>query len=620
MSSEAMAHAARSSEEGRETGGWRRLVPAGEDLLVLLSLGAMTVLPLAEIVLRRTLHVGIKGSTSIVQHLCLIVGMLGGVIAAREGRLLSLSTLGSLLKGRLKSAALVFSGSLAAAIGAMLCVASAQFVLAERPAGKILVYGVPVWTVQSVLPAGFALITAYLLWNTSKSWKGRLATAAAAGAVVLACAWTSISPSRLVAPALVALLVATIVGVPVFVTLGGIALVLFWGLGQPIASIPVDHYSLVTDPSLPTIPLFTLAGYFLAEGGAPRRLVRVFQAIFGQVRGGPVVVTVLVCAFFTTFTGASGVTILAIGGLLMPVLVADRYKEKAALGLVTSAGSLGLLFPPCLPLVLYAIIAHVPIEQMFLGGIIPGAVMLIATAAWGLAQRSAEKRAAQPFNWQEARLAIWEAKWELLLPVVAFTALFGGYGTPVEAAAVTALYAFVVETLIYRDLDLFRDIPRVMTECGLLVGGVLFILGVALGFTNYLVDVDFTLRAVNWITDTIKSPWVFLLVLNLWLLVVGCLMDIYSAIVIQVPLLAPIAGYFHIDPIHMGIIFLANLEIGYLTPPVGLNLFLSSYRFGKPLGEVTRAALPLALVLLGAVLLITYVPALTTALPARFGR
>ncbi len=599
---------------------WHRFVLGGENLLVSLALAAMVVLPLVETVLRRTLGVGIKGSTSIVQHLCLVVGMLGGALAARENRLLSLSTLSTLFRGRLRACAHAFTGSFAAAITVLLGVAGVQFVLAEKDAGKILAYGIPVWSIQTILPVGFALVTTYLLWHASDRWRGRLVTAVLAGAIVFFGAHPPLPARHLIMPALIGLLAASILGVPVFVTLGGLALIFFWGLDQPIASIPVDHYSLVTNPSLPTIPLFTLAGYFLAESSAPKRLVRVFQALFGRFAGGPVVVTVLACAFFTTFTGASGVTILAIGGLLMPVLLADRYSEKSALGLLTSAGSLGLLFPPCLPLILYAIVARIPIERIFLGGLVPGIVMLIATAWWGFAQRPKSAGARQAFNWREAKQALWQAKWELLLPVVALVSLFSGWATPVEAAAVTALYAFVVETFIYRDLSLTKDVPRVLAECGLLVGGVLLILGVALGFTNYLVDVELTRRAVEWITHTITSPWVFLLVLNLWLLIVGCLMDIYSAIVIQVPLLVPLGIAYHIDPIHLGIIFLANLEIGYLTPPVGLNLFLSSFRFRKPLPEVTRAALPIAMVLLGAVLLITYVPTLTTALPRWLGR
>jgi C4-dicarboxylate transporter, DctM subunit len=397
--------------------------------------------------------------------------------------------------------------------------------------------------------------------------------------------------------------------------------VLFKQAGEPIASIPIAHYSLVTNAILPTIPMFTLAGYVLAEGGAPQRLVRVFQAVFGRLRGGAAIMTATACAFFTSFTGGSGVTILALGGLLMPVLLSRRYSERDALGLVTGAGSLGLLLPPCLPLILYAIVAKVPMESMFLGGIVPAMVMLAATAVWGIfAQGRGSNDGALAFDAREASHALWEAKWELLMPLVALGALFGGFATPVEAAALTALYAVCIETWIYRDLKLTADVPRVMAECGLLIGGVLLIQGVALGFTNYLVDAEVMAHAADWATSTIHSRWVFLLALNLFLLVVGCLMEIYAAIVIQAPLLVTIGHAFGIDPVHLGIIFLANLELGYLTPPVGLNLLLSSYRFKKSIPEVLRAVTPLTLVMSVGVLLITYVPALTTTLPRWFGR
>jgi tripartite ATP-independent transporter DctM subunit len=382
--------------------------------------------------------------------------------------------------------------------------------------------------------------------------------------------------------------------------------------------VPLEHYQQVINPSLPAIPLFTLAGYFLAEGGASRRLIRLFQALVGQFRGGPAIAAVLVCAFFTSFTGASGVTILALGGLLMPVLLAARYSEKNALGLLTGAGSLGLLWPPCLPMILYAVIASRNIREMFLGGVLPGTLMVLMAAAWGIWQSPKDASARRHFSWAEARQALWAAKWELLLPAVAFSALFGGFATPVEAAAVTALYAFVVETFVYRDLKMYRDVPRVMAECGLLIGGVLLILGVALGFTSYLITAQVPDRAVEWATQSIHSPWAFLLVLNVFLLIVGCLMDIYSAIVVVVPLITGIGAAFGIDPVHLGIVFLANLELGYLTPPVGMNLFLSSYRFGKPMPEVVRSVVPLLIVLLIGVLLITYIPALSTFLAYRF--
>jgi tripartite ATP-independent transporter DctM subunit len=421
----------------------------------------------------------------------------------------------------------------------------------------------------------------------------------------------------------VALGLATLLGAPVFTALGGAALILFWGHELPIQAVPLKHYSLTTNDMLPSIPIFTLAGYFLAESGASKRLVRVFQALVGQFRGGPAIVTALVCAFFTSFTGASGVTILALGGVLMPVLLAARYSERNALGLLTGAGSLGMLFPPCLPLILYAIVANhsahadISIKQMFLGGIGPGILLVIIAAWWGIRQGPKESSDRQAFRWSEAWAALWDAKWEMAIPVIAIGSLFT-VPTTVEAAAVTASYALLVATVIHRDLRPVKDLPRVITECGLLVGGVLLILGVALGFTYYLVDAQLPDQLVEWATQTVKSKWLFLLGLNVVLLFVGGLVEIYAAIVVVVPLLVPLGVAFGLDPIHLGIIFLANMELGFLCPPVGLNLLLSSYRFNKPMSEVTRATFPMLLVLLVGVLLITYVPPLTTFLPRWF--
>jgi len=591
-----------------------------EEMAISVVLALMMILPLAEAVLRRTIHAGIPASTALVQHMVLIVGMLGGAIAAREGRLLLLSTVGEgLLKGRWKGISRIATGGFAAAVTAFLSMAAFQFVIAEREGGKILAYGLPIWMIQLFLPAGFAIIALRILWRVSDRWALRaLAMVVAAIFFSLGTVWPDTS-HHFVAISLAALFIASILGVPAFVTLGGAALILFRGMDQPIAAIPIGHYSLVTNPSLPTLPLFTLAGYFLAEGGAAKRLVRVFCALFGRFHGGPALVTVLLCAFFTSFTGASGVTILALGGLLMPILKDARYSEKDGLGLLTGAGSLGLLLPPCLPLIVYAIVARVPIEKMFLGGILPAIVMMIATAIWGVRRGPRSDADTKKLDWQEARTALWDAKWELLMPVVASVALFSGLATPVEAAAATALYAFLIEAVLHRDLKIFRDVPRVMTECGLLIGGVLLILGVALGFTNYLVDAEVPAHAVAWTARTIHSPIIFLLALNLFLLIVGCLMEIYPAIVVEVPLLVPLGAAYGIDPIRLGIIFLANMELGYLTPPVGLNLLMSSYRFRKPVGEVLRAVLPVVVVMSVGVLLITYLPFLTTFLPNLLG-
>ena len=613
---------AEASQPAQSKGLWCWARRAENSLLVL-ALAAMLLLPVLEIVLRSVLKTGISGSSAIVQHLCLIVGMLGGAVAAREGRLLALSPVQSLLKGRVLAAAQVFSNAFAAVICLFLCVASVQYVWAVKPLGKLLVYGIPVWVIQLILPIGFGLITLRLLWHARKTWLGRGVALALAAALAGVAVWAPISPERMEVPALVALGVATLLGAPVFTALGGAALLLFWGNDLPIQAVPLKHYSLTTNDLLPSIPIFTLAGYFLAESGASKRLVRVFQALVGQFRGGPAIVTALVCAFFASFTGASGVTILALGGVLMPVLLAAKYSERNALGLLTGAGSLGMLFPPCLPLILYAIVANtsahanLSIKEIFLGGIGPGILLVVITAWWGIRKGSKEAIDRPTFRWAEARAALWDAKWELLIPVVAIGSLFT-VPTTVEAAAVTATCALIIATVIHRDLRPFKDLPRVITECGLLVGGVLLILGVALGFTHYMVDAQLPDKLVEWATTSVKSKWLFLLGLNVVLLFVGGLVEIYAAIIVVVPLLVPLGVAFGIDPIHLGIIFLANMELGFLCPPVGLNLLLSSYRFNKPMAEVTRATFPMLLVLLIGVLLITYFPPLTTFLPRLF--
>jgi tripartite ATP-independent transporter DctM subunit len=604
------------------TGVWRFLYTFENSLLVI-CLAAMMLLPVTEILLRSIFHTGISNSSAIVQHLTLIVGMIGGAIAAREGRLLALSPIQTLLKGGAKITAQIFSSGFAAAICFFLCLVSVQYVTEMKPLGKILVYGIPVWVILLFLPIGFGLIAMRLVLRSALAWKWRIAIIALAGAFCGLAAWAPGSREHWMVIALIGLVIATLLGAPVFTALGGAALILFWGEDSPLQAVPLKHYSLTTNDLLPSIPIFTLAGYFLAESGASQRLVRVFQALVGQFRGGPAIVTAFVCAFFTSFTGASGVTILALGGVLMPVLLAAKYSERNALGLLTGAGSLGMLFPPCLPLILYAIVANtsanagLSIKEMFLGGIGPGIVLLILTAWWGVRKGPKDAASRPPFKLSEAWAALWAAKWEMFIPVVALVALFR-VPTTVEAAAVTATYSLIVATVIHRDLRPFKDLPRVITECGLLVGGVLLILGVALGFTHYLVDAQLPDKLVEWATHAVTSKWLFLLGLNVILLFVGGLVEIYAAIIVVVPLLVPLGVAFGIHPIHLGIIFLANMELGFLFPPVGLNLLLSSYRFNKPMAEVTRATLPMLFVLLIGVLLITYVEPLTTFLPQLF--
>jgi tripartite ATP-independent transporter DctM subunit len=589
---------------------WRQ----GENALLALTLCAMVVLPLAEAALR-PLHTGIPASGAFLQHLTLVVGMLGAAVAARENRLLSLSTLQTFLRGRPLAAARWLAAVPTIAVGTMLCVAAWQFVQSESTAGSNLVPGLPLWWVQLILPIGFAAITLRMASHAGQTWGARAIAVVAAAFLLWLVLAVPLSRDAMVWTGLAGIFVALVLGAPVFVALGGAALLLFWGEDLPVASLAVDHYRLVVNPSLPAIPLFTLAGYLLAESGAPKRLIRVFNALFGGVRGGAAAVAICAGAFFTAFTGGSGVTILALGGLLLPLLIGVGQSERNALGLITSSSSLGVLLPPSLPLILFAIVAKVPMERMFLGALLPGLVLMALLFALGWRNSRPASRAPRA-GAGEVRQALWAAKWELLLPVVAFAALFGGFATPVEAAALTTLYAGLITTVAHRDLHALRDVPRVSAEAGLVIGSVLLILGVALGFTNYLADAQVPDRLVEWTKANIESRWVFLAVLNLSLLLVGCFMDAFSAIVVVVPIIVPVAMAFGIDPIHLGVIFLANMELGYLTPLVGMNLFFASYRFGKPVLEVARAVLPYMLVIALGVLVVTYVPWLTSVLPS----
>ncbi|MDH3287423.1 MAG: TRAP transporter large permease subunit [Betaproteobacteria bacterium] len=586
---------------------------AAENVLLSAFFGLLVVLPLAEIALRATVGVGIHGVASLVQNLTLIVGMLGAVVAARGNRLLAFSAT-VLLQGRFATIARMYAAAIAATASALLCIASVQFVAAERIGGVALAYDIPVWLIQSFLPIGFGVIGARLIWNASEQLSGRACAFLLAVALIAIALFAPVDPGYMVPAGLVVLIVGALFGAPLFAVIGGVALLLLWSTGVPLASAAVDHYGLTSNPTLPAIPLFTLAGYFLAESGAPKRLIEVFDALFGRFRGGAAVVTVLACTFFTSFTGASGVTILALGGLTMPLLLASGFERRPALGLITAGGLPGVLLFPALPLILYAIVAKTSIESMFLGGLMPMLLMLAITLAWGLRQHKSAPGVQQTLDRNRVRRALWIAKWELALPAVPISMLLGGLATPVEAAAATALYAFITAAVIHRDVRPYPDVPRIMSECGLLVGGILLILGVALALTNFLVDAQVPEHAVEWVKERIESPWVFLLYLNVLLLAVGCIMDIFSAIVVIAPLVVPIGLAFGVDPVHLGIIFLANLELGYLTPPIGINLFFASYRFDRPMTEVCRSVAPLFLALCGGILAITYIPWLSTGL------
>ncbi len=585
-----------------------------------LILAAMVALPLAEAAGRALFGAGIPGAGPIVLHLTLWITFLGAALAAREGKLLALATGELLPAGRGRALARVVAGTVGAAACALLLRAAIDLVVVEQSAGTEVAIGLPVWVAQLAMPLGFALIALRLLWRAADRWPGRAVAAAGLAAGLVLGQFPHWADGAAAWPGLVVLVAAAAVGGPIFTVLGGAAVWLFLCEGVPAAAVPAETYRLTVSPTLPAIPLFTLAGFLLAEGEASQRLLRVFRALFGWIPGGTAVVAALVCAFFTVFTGGSGVTILALGALLFQALTADRYGERFSLGLLTASGSLGLLFPPALPLILYGIVAQVAIRDLFIGGLGPGLLLVALLAAWGVREGVRGRSRRWPFSGREALAALGAGKWELLLPLVVLVAIFSGFATLVEAAAVTALYAFVAQCLVHRDLSVRRDLPRVVTECATLIGGVLIILAVAMGLTSYMVDAQVPARLLEAVQVYIDSPLVFLLCLNLFLLVVGCLMDIFSAIVVVVPLIVPLGAAFGVDPIHLGIIFVANLELGYLTPPVGLNLFLAAYRFERPLLEVWRAALPMLAILGLGVLLITYWPALTLGLLEWVGR
>ena len=579
-----------------------------EDGLTVAALGAMALLPILEIALRRLFRFGVPGSILIVQHLTLVVTFLGAAIAARSGRLLALAT-GTFLPERWQRWARGFASSVGVGICAWLTVGGIEFVRSERAGAKILVFGIPSWVVVAIIPIAFALIGLRLAWLASSRPAVRLATLS--GLLLPLVLGRDATSAGLVGPGVGLILAGGALGLPIFAAMGGIAIVLFHAQGVPAASIPAAAYTLTSFPVLPAVPLFTLTGLILASGHASDRVVRVFDALVGWLPGGPAIVTTLVFAFFTSFTGASGVTILSLGGLLLPVLVKSGFTEEFSLGLVTVAGSIGLLLPPSVPIMLYAVRAQQPVDKMFLGGVIPGILLVGLVAAWGVRQGLRIPGARKAFTLREAAASIRGAVWELLLPVVMAIALFGGFATTVEAAALTVLWALFIQCVIRRDVSITRDLPKILLDTAVLVGGFLIILAMALSLTDYFNFAEIPTKALAFVQQHVHSKYVFLLVLNLFLLIVGALMDIYSAIFVVVPLVVPMAAAYGLDPIHLGIIFLANLELGYLTPPMGENLFLSAYRFDKPVLGVFRATLPFYVILALGVLLVTYVPAMT---------
>jgi tripartite ATP-independent transporter DctM subunit len=576
------------------------------------TLGLATLLPLIDAIGRPLGGFHLYGSAAYLQQLTLWLAFVGGMAATSQAKHLTLSTSEFFDEGLLRRMSRLTAYSVAAAVVGILAYASAQVVLANRLEPKMLPIGIPEWVSEIIMPVSMGIMALQFVWNASDQWWGRgVALAAVGGAFAIGLVPPDVATHLW--PLALVVLGAALLGAPVFVAMGGIAIVMFFSESTPVAAVSAEVYRLIASPTLPAIPLLTAAGYVLAESAAAERLVRFFRALFGWMPGGIAIMVVMVCALFTTFTGGSGITIIALGGLVYPILRKDGYSEGFSLGLVTASGSLGLLFPPSLPVILYSVVASsrdatVPADQLFLAGLLPGLLLVVLTAGYGILVGRHVQREKIPFSWREVAASAWLAKWEVMLPVMIVALFLTGSATMIETAAAALAYTVIVECFITRDIKPFSGLPDVLLKAAALMGAVLILLSVAMGLTNYLVDAMIPDAILAWVQVHIHSQVVFLLALNGLLLVLGSVLEIYSAIIILAPLIAPMGAAFGVNPIHLGVIFLANLELGFLMPPVGLNLFLSSSRFNKPLTSLYRHILPFLIITGVGVLLITYMP------------
>lgn len=602
---------------------WLARVGRADEAVASASLLLMLLIALLEMAMRPLMGRGVENAPIVVQHLGLVLAMAGALAAERHGHLSTLGDMGRALGGRARVWVQAFANGSAALVCGALALASWRFVATEIGTGAVLAYGLPVWWVQASMPVGFALLGLKLGARCSQG----LVLKGAWGSALTAAGWwlaAGLEGGTLPMWPLVLWLVAALVaGAPVFAALGGLALALFWQDGLPLASVALSHYQITVNPSLPALPLFTLAGLVFARTGAAARIGQLFVALMGGGVMGTVLATAVLCSFFTAFTGGSGVTILALGGLLLPLLRNAGYPEQRGISLVTSASALGVLLAPSVPLIMYAIIARVPINTMFLAGLLPAVVMVLSLLVFGGYLRrpavpEGHRAPPSPPSLRRALAAAWVAKWEMGAPVVAIGSLVSGLATPTESAALTAGYAIATQAWAHRELSWAR-LTACLGEAVQVIGGVLVILGMALGLTNFLIDAGIPDAAIEAVQGVIPNQALFLVALTAFLLLAGALMEIYAAIVVLVPLLLPVAQSYGVGPVHFGIIFLAAMEMGFLCPPAGMNIYFSSSMFGKSIRYVAVSVLPaLAAIFVGTVI-IAWWPSVATWLPSVLG-
>ena len=585
------------------------------DWLCLFLFFILISFPIFQILGRYINFFSIPASQEIVQHMTLWIGFIGAVIAARSNKLLSVVREPVFKSMKKVSLSQFFVHIFSLSVVFVLSVSYLKMIQIGFQYPDYIAPFIPSWFAQSIIPIGLILIWYQMILTCSSDLRYRLFVSifSIVPTLILYYWQFPFANPLLLWSQIIFSIILVAFGLPIFILLASLAI--FFFLSEPtdwatnydlISTISDSAYRIVVSPTLAAIPIFTLAGYILAESNISDRLIKFFKSSLGWLPGSTVLIVVILCAFFTALTGGSGVTILALGAILYPILVHDGYSKRFSLGIITTAGSLGLLFPPSLPAIIYSVTAGINPLELFRQALIPAIFLMSIMFFYGLYMLPRNKKI-EKFNFKNAYNSAKIAKWEIAIPVLIILSLFSGFATLVESAALLVLYVLTVELYIFKDVS-FKDLPKIIIDCSTLVGGVLIILGFAMGFTGYLVDAQIPLKILNFVQNTISSKIIFLLALNILLLIIGCLMDVFSAIIVVVPLIAPLAAYFGIDPFHLAIIFIANLELGYITPPVGMNLYLSSYRFNKDMPTIYSATLPFFFIRLIGVLIITYIP------------